>query len=67
MADPHEIVANLGIAAKYHRLDVPFNFSCKPIVPFKVYCGGGHLVVLIANEKILPPAQPDPQGEVLRT
>jgi len=41
MADPGEIVANFRIAAKYQRLDVPFDFSCIPIVALKVYSTRG--------------------------
>jgi hypothetical protein len=43
MADPDDIVAIFGIATKNHWLDVPFDFSCRPIVPLKVYSAGGHL------------------------
>ena len=41
VANPDEIIADLGIAAAYQRLDVPFDFSCIPIVALKVYSTRG--------------------------
>jgi hypothetical protein len=43
MADPDQVVADFRIAAKYHRLNVPFDSSSKPIVRLQVGSTIGHL------------------------